>query len=143
MIVAVVSQIAIFHGIALFFDCVLAEVFRINLLDQLFELLALDIGVARVVRTGSFNDVRPVLFASTFESSSSELTEDLPSSVFEQVITIAELEEMLFEFDEQFRRIAVAKRVDIFLDFSTFGVLESGLDSVFVSVSTLDLEDGF
>jgi hypothetical protein len=52
------------------------------------------------VSTDSFDDVRPVLLDTTFESSSSNLAEDLPSPVFEQVVTIAEFEQLLLKFDE-------------------------------------------
>ena len=92
MVMAVILQIAIFHGVALFLDCVFPEVLRVYSLNQLLELLALDIGVARIVSTDSLNDVLPILRASTFDGSSSNLAEDLPSSVFKKVVRIAKHE---------------------------------------------------
>ena len=92
MVVAVVLQIAIFHGVALFLDCVLPEVLQIDFLKQLLELLALNIGVAGIVGMDSFDDILPILCALTFEGSSSNLAEDLPSSIFEDVVVIAECE---------------------------------------------------
>jgi hypothetical protein len=92
VVMAVVLQIAIFHGVVLFLHCVFPEVLRVDSLNQLLELLALDIRVAGIVGTDSLDDVLPILCALTFEGSSSNLAEDLPSSVFEEVIAIAECE---------------------------------------------------
>ena len=93
--------------------------------------------------TDSLNDVRPILRASTFESSSSDLAEDLPSPIFEQVVEIAEHEQLLLEFNEEFGWIAIAKCVEVFFHIVALVVLERGLDCVLALASTLDLEDGF
>lgn len=92
MVMAVIFQIAVFHGVALFLDCVSPEVLRVDFLNQLLEFFALDIGVAGIMSTDSLNDVLSILRALTFKSSSSDSTEDLSSSVFKKVVSIAEHE---------------------------------------------------
>jgi hypothetical protein len=92
VIVTVFCEFLVFHRIMLIFDGFLSQVHGVDLLDQLFKSLALSIGVADIMVADAFDNVVPVLFAPSFECSSSDLIEDLPSSRFEEVVPVAELE---------------------------------------------------
>ena len=82
----------------LLFNGILSKVFQVDLLDQLFTFLLLGIGVAGTMVAGSFDNVIPVILAPSFECSSFDLTEDFPSSSFEEIISITKFEELLFQF---------------------------------------------
>ena len=93
--------------------------------------------------SNSADQIGPIFFDSSFEASSSDLTEYLPVSVVEQIVAVAEFEKLLLAIDEKLFGIAVAKRVDHFLHLVACAVLEGRLDQVLVSFGTLDFEDGF
>lgn len=111
-------------------------------MDQLFKFLLLGIRVAGTMIAGSFQDVVPVFFVPFFEYLSPNLTEDFLFSCFEEIISITEFEELLLQFKEKFRRIAVLECVNQFLDVVTLTVLEGSLDHMLVLIGTLDLEGG-
>ena len=85
---------------------------------------ALMIGIAGVVIADSSNDIDPILCASSFECSSSDLAEDFPPSVLKQTVMIANCEQLLFKFNKEFGQITAAECVDVFLDFIAFTILE-------------------
>ena len=77
-ILTFVAQFALQHSITLDIAGISSKVLCVDLLDQLFKFLLLDIGVTGTMIAGSFDYAVQILLTPSFECSSSDLTEDLP-----------------------------------------------------------------